>query len=73
MSYRTSHLRLLQNEDGSILVIDEGWKTGVKMSFHVNAEMFERAMSDEREAAMMFRQFARFLTKHRDLCKVQKA
>lgn len=69
MAHRTTHLRLLENEDGSILIIDEGWKSGVKMSHYINAAMFERAERDGREAALMFRQLSQFLTKHRALRK----
>jgi ABC-type proline/glycine betaine transport system substrate-binding protein len=67
MAHRTTHLRLLENEDGSILIIDEGWKSGVKMSHYINAAMFQRAENDQREAALMFRQLSQFLTKHRAL------
>lgn len=64
--YTATGLRILRSPDGSLLIADAGWKTGVKMSFHLNAEMLNRAQ-DDREAALMFRQLCRFLQKHHDL------
>lgn len=65
--YKATGLRILAAPDGSVLIADAGWKTGAKMSFHINERMLDRAAESEREAAMIFRQLAAFLKKHHDL------
>lgn len=66
-AYKATGLRVLAAPDGSVIIADAGWKTGTKMSFHINRNMLDRASESEREASLIFRQLALFLKKHHDI------
>lgn len=63
MAFRSTGLRIMENNEGSLLIVSQNGK----MSFEVTDEMFRRADGSEREAALIFRQLSHFILQVRDL------
>lgn len=70
-NFHSTGLRILQGDNGDIIISDAGWKTGVKMSHTIHWEKLAEAMDDEREATIMIRHLFNFLKRHRALSQAQ--